>query len=219
MSSGLFPARTSALWAVLNNVTLKISVFKASSAHPTAGALPTGYTHLGFDFQVNTHDKLPTGTRLFYTRKPAQIRLEVSEISLDEWPGNTGGVYSLADFIPGMIAVTPFDDEDSVCEDAKIELEHCIKTIVTPLSEAMSIGTLELSFPYPKGVEIGEHGVPCEFKPFKYISAPLTEDIDTSFTFGDAKTEYSEQQKKLVCDAIYQTLPEQFKGQVKRSSP
>ena len=92
------------------------SLFKRAPA----GTGNSAYVPGGETFEVDWQDRLPVNTQLVYDLTSDEVRLIVHGLPLEDFADNTGGVYSLADFVPGMVEVFLYLQEDA-CDGLKYD--------------------------------------------------------------------------------------------------
>jgi hypothetical protein len=135
---------------------------------------------------------------LIYDVDRDEMRLVVHGLELEDFADSTGGVYSLADFSPGMIAVYSYLREDA-CDG--LTYEACDQLRI-PLLRGSRVYVVNMSFPYPIFVGIDDtNEIECEYLKRHYIARILPDDID-SLVLGEAGKAPSKADKDLVCKAI-----------------
>jgi hypothetical protein len=199
ISSRLFPAKDSAVFRAINKMCLRFTLFKAGPASEGSAA----YVPVGKTFEVDWQDRLPANTQLIYDVHRDEMRLVVHGLELEDFADSTGGVYSLADFSPGMIAVYSYLREDA-CDG--LTYEACDQLRI-PLLRGSRVYVVNMSFPYPIFVGIDDtNEIECEYLKRHYIARILPDDID-SLVLGEAGKGPSKADKDLVCKAILAPFP------------
>ena len=64
---------------------------------------PNAYEKVGV-FDIDWRNRIPDNARFEFNYKTGQISLTIADLTLSDRETGTSGAYSLADFVPGMIA-------------------------------------------------------------------------------------------------------------------
>src|ERR1700736_1121861 len=85
-----------------------------------------------------------------------------------------GSVYSLSDFMPGLIAVEASLSDNGVCKSFEMAEDGCETQLLIPALQNMSIESANFRFPYPKEITMSqEEDIGCHSKDRHFLVLPL----------------------------------------------
>ena len=204
-SSGLFPSTKTQLWSSLNafNIYVRLYVYLR-----TETLNQPRYQPLGRPFRISWSDGLPANTLLRYNLPEQTLDLDFGDIGLVGNAATTGGVYSLADIAPGMIAMTLGVRRYIFCG---IPLAVDCRERVAPLLRAISLEVADLTFPFPQHIVIGAppaNSINCFIFEREFKAAILPDDMDVKPGFVFQRLNLEDKEKVQACDAIDNSLRE-----------
>ena len=156
-TSSLFPAKQSPVRIVFENVGLDILVFKrvpdTKNSHNTFR-----YSQLG-GFGVWPYDHTPEEWYVEYDWDADKVALDVASTEVPESSLLHSEVLSLTDIVPGAMVAAADNTDDRLCGLlAAHHVGDCANGFVNPLSDGLTIETVDLHFKYPKALFFGVDG-------------------------------------------------------------
>jgi len=202
-SSRLFPSARSSVYSILRNVTVEVTMFRFLP-HPRGPQdSQNPYEHLG-RFEVYWMDRLPDQVRLLYENSNHLLSLQVDDVTMTgktSGDSDIGSVYSLSDFMPGLIAAEASLSDVGVCKSFEMAEEACETQLLIPAVQNMSIESANFRFPYPKEIRMSqEEGIACRSKDRHFLVLPLHGEVDSGNLFhGDVREKKDTAEVSAVC--------------------
>jgi len=204
-SSGLFPSTKTQLRSSFNAFDIYVRLY----AYQRTDTLdkPT-YQPSGRPFRISWSDELPARTTLKYNLPEQTLNLDFDEIGLVGNAAKTGGVYSLADIAPGMIAMTLGARRYVFCG---VPLAGDCRERVAPLFKAISLEVADLTFPFPQHIVIGaprSNSIDCFIfdREFKAALLPGVMDVKPGFVFQ--RLNLQNEEKAQACKSVNNSIKE-----------
>ncbi len=204
-SSGLFPSTKTQLRSSFDafNIYVRLYVYQRTETldQPT-------YQPLGRPFRISWSDELPANTLLRYNLPDQTLNLDFDDIGLVGNAATTGGVYSLADIAPGMIAMTLGVRRYIFCG---VPLAGDCRERVAPLLRAISLEVADLTFPFPQHIVIGAppaNSINCSIFDREFKAAILPDDMDVKPGFVFQRLNLQDQEKAQACNSIDNSVKE-----------
>jgi hypothetical protein len=146
----------------------------------------SNYKLVGNMFVLEWRDGIPRQTFLDYDPANNRAVITIKSLGLSGKWTTSSGVYSLSDFMPGMMAVSLGTHIGQLCPEPRFGSESC-ERMMTDLSTALSFRSLRLTFPYPKEIELdSEDAVKCRI-PESYtdtFAMLFLGDVESDISFG-----------------------------------
>ncbi len=171
---------------------------------PSKGAEdPPGYKYLG-SFSIDLWMHSPARWSVIYNYPRDNLSVEVESMEVPDANPVQSQVYSLVDFIPGLIVASPDFSDDAECDTLKsYGFRNCGDRVIKPLSRQLLLGNIQLHFTYPKAIYFTSL-LTCKER--KYLSLFIFKDIDSSNDLGALDNEVTPSDKAKACEAI--TMPD-----------
>jgi len=201
-SSPLFPQPGSPVFEMINGLTIHVVPLAVDTdKRPTKKGEPAFYKPLG-SFEIYWLNGLPPETSLVYNYSFNTLSFEIHD-----WPVGdaviTGGAHSLADIVPGAIAVAvTMSNSDAVCKSLSIAEKDCEAALIS-LTKAMAVEAVHFSFTYPKVLWLNPDAMRCdggEYYTFRIL--PLVGDIESTDTWNSAPTAQAKASLSNYCSAL-----------------
>ena len=105
-------------------------------------------------------------------------------------------LYSLVDFVPGLMVASPSFSNDFACSlDKTPECESN-----TSAARHLMVHNIQLGFRYPKYIEFDPKGIECSGNHFDTIF--MLKDVDSSSNVGNLRETIPDEEKTKACEAI-----------------
>jgi hypothetical protein len=198
----LFPKEPSLERAFIENIGLDIRLLRQGQVTSSPTETDDFKTLGAFRFRLADHT--PETWFLMVNTDWSYLTLIVQNYELPDSLPISSGVYSLVDFMPGIIAARPTEDTNKVFH-ALGNHEYDKKQAVIALGvlhKALSVRRVSLSFKYPKGIVIAEPFSASCSGDTNFVAIRLP-DVDQSGTSGDSVTQLSEANQKRLCAQLY----------------
>jgi hypothetical protein len=202
-TSPLFPKSRSIVRIVIDNLSANISMYKrlpSKSPNETPG-----YKYLGI-FSIHWWNHSPEEWALEYDYPRDNLSVHVESIEVPDSSPVQSRVYSLVDFIPGLVVASADFSDDWLCDTLKrVGFRNCGDRIIEPLSRHLRLDRIQLRFKYPKSIYFPQNSVlTCADR--QYPSLFIFKDIDSASYLGALDNEITSADKAKACEAI--TNPE-----------
>jgi hypothetical protein len=202
VKSALFPKPDSALRTVLEDINIRIAIYKALPSK--TGVQNADYSLLGsFLIDVKTHK--PERWRLLYDELTDTLAMDVTDDELPDSSLFESQVYSLVDFIPGAITATPDFYGHSFCADLMRQgVKDCATEVDLALIEGLMLDHLRLFFHYPKSI-LSETSsrMTCDYASRRFLTLWFSSDIEESASkLGVPSVGVSGSEKHNLCEAM-----------------
>ena len=197
-TSPLFPQRGSIVRLVVEGLGVNFGIYRRSPPH--AGQDVPTYRWLGgFGIELWIHP--PTEWHLLYDVDRDYLYVQVEKSEVPDEDVLRSQVYSLVDFIPGLIMATADFADDPLCDDLKnIGVSKC-RDILDPLTRHLSVSRVQLSFRYPKALYFSDQGaLDCAGRRHPVVF--ILKDIDSGSDLGAHDNEVPALDKQKACEAI-----------------
>jgi hypothetical protein len=166
-SSGLFPSARSSVYSILRYVTVEVTMFRFLPRPRGPQDSQNQYEHPG-RFEVYWMDRLPDQVRLLYENSNHLLSLQGDDVTMTgktSGDSDIGSVYSLSDFMPGLIAAEASLSDNGVCKSFEMAEDGCETQSLIPALQNMSIESANFRFPYPKEITMSqEEDIGCHSK-------------------------------------------------------
>jgi hypothetical protein len=199
-SSPLFPRNHSPMRHILENLYVHVSLYKGLRKEEGSSKDAAGIKYLG-RFLVAWWEGLPKNIWLTYDYIRNTLAFSAEDYPLTDEIVAEAGVYSLVDFIPGMIAAIPRVSDDRLCERLQLGVEQCVKEILDPLD--LSLLRFRLAFPYPKNLRAtAGDATHCTTGKGEYLVLRLPDDIEAIDSLGNMENFRQDAMPGETCGAI-----------------
>jgi hypothetical protein len=211
-SSSLFPEKGSKFRRVLENLSLEVLMLKRTYTKPGEAK----YDRVGsFNIDVGSAD--PNDWHLQYSYDDTSLYLQVNKYHLEDDAPVGSQVYSLVDFIPGVIAVGNSKTTPHACHTAGGCDFKEFTSLMKALVSGLDVANASLSFGYPKGFEFNRYASPfgdfaaieCSDENAKYLVLKTPDDIELQSILSINPAKISDLEKKQICKAVLTPVPEQ----------
>jgi hypothetical protein len=181
-SSPLFPDRKRypRLVSLLENLHVELWLYRPVRAEERAKAKGNAYKMAG-ELNLDWPKALPSEVELEYHQAADELSFIVAQLPLDSKQLPNSGVYSLVDFVPGVIAAEAGADGGKICPQGS-NLPECFTGFLEPVLKSDTVDLMRITFAYPKSIEFSnEYATTCEGNDRKSLVQRLTEDIDSGY--------------------------------------
>jgi len=222
-SSSLFPKTGSEFRKVIDNISLEVLIFRKTA--PDSGKIE--YKRLG-SFNVDLGRKAPDDWNLEYDYNSDSLFLNATGYRVPDDAPIGSHVYSIVDFVPGLIAVGNSRTWTKTCSQAGgCDFQQFIK-FMSDLRSGLEIATATLSFDYPKQFSLNKYSSPfgdvaameCRNNDGNYLVLKTPDDIDSqagaesrqsrlnppSLSVNPASISATEKQR--ICGAVLTPAPD-----------
>jgi len=211
-SSSLFPEKGSKFRRILENLSLEILMLKRTYAK--SGEVK--YDRVG-SFNVDIGVVVPNDWYLQYSYDDTSLYLGVNNYHLGDDAPIGSQVYSLVDFIPGVIAIGNSKTTPHTCHIAGGCDFKEFTSLMNALVSGLDVANASLSFGYPKNFEFNRYPSPfgdfaamqCSNDSAKYLALKTPDDIEVQSILSIDPAQISELEKKQICEAVLTPPPEQ----------
>jgi len=177
----LFPASGSAVAAILRNIIVEVRMYKLSEADA-----PPHYISVG-QFVAYWPDAMPDKISIIYSDQIKTFAVNFDDIQVsDKITGDSsiGSAYSLADFMPGLIAAEVSLGNNGLCKALGIPSDTCERDQLIPEIQHTDLISMILNLPYPKRINFSEYdGIRCDNQKRHFLVLPLA-DVDSTNWFS-----------------------------------
>jgi hypothetical protein len=199
-SSPLFPRSSSLEGHILENLYVHVSFYQlpgnGDSTHSQA------MKYLG-RFFVHWREKLPGQAWVAYDYNNNSLRFGTADHSISDAEVSTAGIYSMVDFIPGIVVANPQVTGSRLCEQLGLATEACSEQVLTPLNNSLSLREISLVFPYPKTIRVQEGiAIRCDTGRGKNLVLRLPDDIEAIDGNGKIENFREDQEPQLTCETL-----------------
>jgi hypothetical protein len=217
ISSPLFPSKTSTVYIVATNMQVGFRLLKENLVDPASGPVRffsnvnAKYSAVG-DFMVTWHNHLPNDTTLDYEFKADRLLLHIRGAMVSRSDIESGGVFSLVDFNPGMIGGYAWVSDHGICDDLHLDTVNCGQSVLYPLRNALSVISVQIDFPYPKNIKYYEGdsgGTQCDYDSRKFLVHVLGFNVEEADSLANITT--SPDEKNEICADFKSAEPRNFR--------
>jgi hypothetical protein len=200
--SSLFPTRQSPVRIVLENVGLDFWVLKKASYPKNSHNI--FYSQVG-TFGFGTYNHTPEEWYVEYDWNWDKVALDVVSMEVPDSSLLHSEVLSLADIVPGAMVAAAINTDDRLCRVLSAHhVRDCAGDFVNPLSDGLTIETVDLHFKYPKSLSFGIDGkLPCKLSlSQELLGAFFLNDIDATPYLTGPPANVSSGEKQMLCDGL-----------------
>ena len=129
------------------------------------------------------------------------MSLQIRKIRVEDSDVVISNTYSLADFMPGVLAASADQSDDALCESLGKLVRDCRHQIIEPLAKSLVVTGVALYFAYPKAIGFDSR-VTVDCGQQKYLAAFMFKDIDTDNRLGATADEVTAKEKADFCKAV-----------------
>jgi hypothetical protein len=167
------------------------------------------YKDLGA-FEVYWMDRMPDETSLIYDSKNDRLSMRVENVQMTgktAGDSDIGSVYSLVDFMPGLISAEVSMSNNGVCKRLGVADDPCERVQLIPAIQRMSIEWLRFRFPYPKEIRLDPPlALTCSSKDRHFLVLPLNDDVDSRNLFFGLPPERRDPAQVAMACALFKNL-------------
>jgi hypothetical protein len=197
--SPLFPKSDSVMGKFISNITLEFDMYKK-----TEDKLGQTFKDVGA-FYASWPNALPEKTSITYSYNLQTYGVMFDDVTTSGQPGgdaDVGSAYSLADFIPGLIAAEVAVSDNGLCKSMGLPEDPCRTNEIIPLIQQMYADEVTLTFPYPKGINFNSHdAIKCDNKIRRFLVFLVPNDIDsTNMFYPDQRVKTSAVDESAACE-------------------
>lgn len=193
---------------------MSFEVLMLKSITPKPGEIQ--YKRLGA-FNIALGAEAPANWELLFDYDSKSLFLFVLQYPVTDQAIGDSKVYSIVDFVPGIIAVgnstyTPHTWH----KDSGVDIQQ-IRSFMTALVTGIDMGDVTLSFAYPRAIQFHSYTSPfgdvaatkCQGKDGKYLALKTINDIDSQTDLTISPAKISEEEKKQICVAVLTPPPDE----------